>query len=215
MSGPFERSPALEALGVDHGFGLRGSERAAPVRLHRARQVHGRELRRAPLASSGVEADALWTDAPGEAVCVATADCVPILLADSRRRAVAALHAGWRGTAARIARHAVARLADELGADPADFVAALGPHIGVCCYEVDDPVREAMGDPRSFHAAGRSGHYMLDLFEGNRRQLLSAGLSPANVHRVGGCTACDPGRYVSYRRRDAGRMLHYVRMPSA
>ena len=139
---------------------------------------------------------------------------MPILLVDARRRAVAAVHAGWRGTAVRIARHAVARLGAELDADPADFVAALGPHIGVCCYEVDEPVRRAIEDPRAFRAAARAGHFMLDLFECNRSQLLAAGLSPANVSRVGGCTACTAGRYLSYRRDGAGRMLHYVRMPS-
>ena len=92
------------------------------------------------------------------------------------------------------------------------MVAAIGPHIGPCCYEVDDPVRERIPDDAVFAPASRPGHYMLDLFELNRRQLVRAGVT--RIERVGGCTCCEPERYASYRRSGSGqRMLHWVRMP--
>jgi YfiH family protein len=162
----------------------------------------------------GAEADALWTDAPGEAVGVQTADCVPILLVQRERRAVAAVHAGWRGTAARVAELSVAGLCHALGCSAAELVAAVGPHIGPCCYEVDEPVRRAIDQPAAFAPAVRPGHYMLDLMRCTREQLERAGLAPGAIRRVGGCTACDPARYPSFRRdRSGARMLHYVRMP--
>lgn len=212
----FEHSPDLDALGVEHGFGLRGSDAAPPAGLVTARQVHGTRLARIPTDERGLEADALFTTAPGVAVGVRTADCVPILLVDSQRRGVAAVHAGWRGSAARIAELAVLGMAEALAVGPENIWAVVGPHIGACCYEVDEPVRAAIGDSGALVAAARSGHYMLDLYELNREQLVRAGVAHAKVVRVGSCTSCHADRYPSYRRDGTGgRVLHYVRMYSA
>ena len=140
-----------------------------------------------------------------------TADCVPLLIAHPERRFVAAVHAGWRGSADGIAGQVVAELARRTSLAPGDLAVAVGPHIGPCCYEVDDPVRERIDDPGVFTAAGRPGHYMLDLYELNRRQLERAGA--LRVERVGGCTACDPAGWPSHRRDASGaRMLHWVRL---
>jgi YfiH family protein len=210
---PFLRAPGLEALGLEHGFGMRGSAEAAPADVALARQVHGTVLARAPFGARP-DADAVWTAEPGTAVGVVTADCVPILLAHRDGRAVCAVHAGWRGTAARIAALTVSALARATGAPPADFVAAIGPHIGPCCYEVDAPVLAAIPE-RSVFRPARAGHAMLDLYAANRLQLVGAGIPARAIERVGGCTACDSTRYVSYRRDSvSGRMIHYVRTSS-
>jgi hypothetical protein len=177
--------------------------------------VHGAELVRAPGIAPGTQADALYTREPGCAVGIHTADCVPILLALRDRRAVAAVHAGWRGSAARIARRSVERLCAELAARPRDWLAVIGPHIGACCYEVDEPVRAAIAQREAFAPAGRAGHFMLDLERVTRAQLETAGLAAADVSRVGGCTRCDPRGYPSFRRDGtADRMLHWIRLPA-
>ena len=215
MTGPvFLECDALSALGIEHGFGTLASQSAEVADLSLARQVHGSGLVEAPArVLEDREADALYTAEPGAAVGVQTADCVPLLIADSGLRGVAAVHAGWRGSAARIAERAVSGICAALGVKPRALVVAAGPHIGPCCYEVDDPVREAVGDdavlsPRS------PGHYLLDLFELNRRQLLRSGVQGERIHRVGECTMCHPERYASYRRDgSAGRMLHWIRLP--
>jgi YfiH family protein len=206
----FLRCPALAALGIEHGFGTRLSRDAQLRELVSVKQVHGTDVLRAPLAQPA-SADALWTSTPGLAVAVRTADCVPILLADKGGRGVAAIHAGWRGSAAGIAERGVAELCRGIGAAPSELCAAIGPHIGPCCYEIDAPVLAAIDDRDVFKPA-RSGHAYLDLFELNRRQLLRAGLRADSISSVQGCTSCD-ARFDSYRRdRGAGRMLHYIRM---
>jgi YfiH family protein len=208
---PFLRAAELDALGVEHGFGTRASESARIAGLRTVRQVHGRRVLRVPPHSGELEADALLTTEPGWAVAVRTADCVPILLADRERRGVAAVHAGWRGSAARIGEHAVHALCEACGAEPSDLLAVIGPHIQACCYEVDDPVRDQIGEHSVFVFADRPGHYRLDLQRLNRLQLGRAGVR--TIASVGGCTSCDAERYASYRRDGmAGRMISYIKL---
>ena len=207
---PFLRAPGFEALGIEHGFGMRGSAEAAPAGVALPRQVHGVTLVRAPFAGKP-EADAAWSSVPGVAVGVVTADCVPILVAHCDGRFAAAIHAGWRGSAGRIGALSVRALCRETGVRPGELIAAIGPHIGPCCYEVDLPVMAAIPE-RSVFRAARPGHAMLDLFALNRLQLVGAGVPARAIERVGGCTACDSARYFSYRRdKVAGRLLHFVR----
>jgi purine-nucleoside/S-methyl-5'-thioadenosine phosphorylase / adenosine deaminase len=209
---PFLRAPGFDAAGIDHGFGMRGSAEAAPRDVALAKQVHGVTLVRAPFAGRP-EADALWSEMPGTAVGVVTADCVPILIAHRDGRFVAAVHAGWRGSAARIGALTVRALVRETGVPPSELIAAIGPHIGPCCYEVDEPVLAAIPE-RSVFRPARPGHAMLDLFALNRLQLVGAGVPAHAIERVGGCTACDSERYWSYRRdKVAGRLLHFARVP--
>jgi YfiH family protein len=140
---------------------------------------------------------------------------VPILLVHEGGAGVAAIHAGWRGSAAAISERATREFCAALELAPRELVAVVGPHIGVCCYEVDAPVRDAIADSRAFRAAERRGHYMLDLFALNRAQLVAAGVDGRRVWRVGGCTSCDASGYPSYRRdRTSGRMSHWVRQRS-
>jgi len=205
----FLRAAALDALSLEHGFGALGSDSARVPGLCTARQVHGADVLRVPPARPASEADALVTTVPGVAVGVRTADCVPILLA-AGQRGVAAVHAGWRGSAARVVERAVRSLCDATGVAPAALTAVIGPHIGPCCYEVDAPVREAFGDEKGFTPA-RAGHWWLDLGGLNEVQLMRSGVR--RVVRVGECTCCSPERYASYRRDGSGeRMLHYIRL---
>jgi YfiH family protein len=169
------------------------------------RQVHGTGVVRVKGGESGLEGDGLVTDQVGVLLAVQVADCVPVLVADVRRRVVGAFHAGWRGTAAGMAAIGVERMRAEFGSEAEDMVAAIGPSIGVCCYEVGNEVREAFGDGTLF----RGNH--LDLWEANRRQLFGAGVRAVSV--VGECSACarERGRrkYFSHRAEKGftGRMM--------
>jgi YfiH family protein len=131
-----------------------------------------------------MEGDGLVTAEAGVLVAVLAADCVPVLLADTRLRVVAALHAGWRGTAAGIVGAGVAALGS-LGSRPEDLIAAVGPSIGGCCYAVGEEFRERFAADLLVE---REGELFLDLWEANRRQLVAAGVPSVTV--LGECTAC-------------------------
>jgi YfiH family protein len=191
LSAPdFLRARGLSELGVDHAFGTRASGDATPGDVAYAKQVHGTTLVRVPGVPGEREADALWTDAPTQAVGIYTADCVPILVAHASGRIVAAVHAGWRGSAARIAARSVRALAEATGCRPAELRAAIGPHIGPCCYEVDAPVIQAIPERSVFRPAARPSTRCRPV----RAEPPAAGrrrCRHAAIERVGGCTACD------------------------
>jgi len=200
---------------VAHGFGLRDAP--TPAGLLRPVQVHGSAvvvLRAKPRAALG-EADAVVSSLAGVAVGVVTADCVPVLLASSDGSAVAAVHAGWRGLAAGVVEAGVRSLAS-LGAAP--LRAAVGPCIGACCYEVDDPVLDALRG--RFGAAldaallpSRQARALLDLAALARAALRGAGVRDADIETVpDACTRCDAPRFHSARRdgREAGRLVHWI-----
>ena len=167
-----------------------------------------------------LEGDGLATSVPGVMAAVGTADCVPLLLVDTRQRAVAALHAGWRGTVAGIAEAGVAKMRSKYGSRVEDLAAAVGPSIGPCCYAVGEEVREAFTArykyaDELFRNMGQAMH--VDLWDANRRQLLGAGLKDAQITLVGECSACaldehGARKYFSHRadRGVAGRMLSAV-----
>ncbi len=211
----YETSDLLNELDIDHGFGTRSADPAAPGDVFGAKQVHGTEVLRGPRIPKGAQADAMFTQEPGVAVGIVTADCVPVLFVDRDAHVVAAAHAGWRGSADGIAAIVTRRLEREAGVSAVNLFVAIGPHIGACCYEVDEPVRKRISQASVFQAV-RSGHYMLDLLALNIAQLVGAGIPEAQIEHVGACTHCHPERYPSYRRDGTGgRMLHYVRMPHA
>jgi YfiH family protein len=149
------------------------------------------------------EGDALLEDRPGSVVAVRTADCIPILLVDERRRAVAAVHAGWRGTAARIACVAVAAMGRDFGTRGEDLHAAIGPGIGKCCYEVGAEVAAQFGG---------QGRGYIDLTSENRRQLEEAGVTGRRIYASNLCTMCRAGEFHSFRRDQnaAGRMFSFA-----
>ena len=181
--------------------------------------------------------DASFTNSRGILLGVQTADCVPILLVDPKRRAVAAIHAGWRGTLARIAEKTVGEMRKQFGSKPADIVAALGPAIGGCCYEVgtelvteftsqfadaeeyfDEPRTGEEPNPLQWLNMMPPGHQpppknvRLDLRKANRSQLLAAGLADRNIFVSNLCTACHTDLFFSYRKEGAnsGRLLSVV-----
>ncbi len=147
--------------------------------------------------------DALTTNLKGVLLGVKTADCVPVILGDSRSGACAAVHAGWRGTLAEIIKRALARMREEFGTEPADVRAALGPSALGCCYEVGaeviDSFRAKFADADSLFQQTREGHALVNLHEANRRQLVEAGVKPERVHALPLCTMCRPDLFFSYR----------------
>ena len=195
------RCDAFNALdGIVHGFGTRlSTDWPAGGQVISLRQVHSNRVIVASPSVCGVEGDALITDQPGLLLTIRTADCMPILLADPRRMAVAAIHAGWRGAIAEIVPAAVCAMAENFGSRPKDLVAAIGPGIGVCCYEVGPEVAEMF-------RPGQQG-VRIDLAEVNRQQLMAAGV--LNIYGSGSCTRCQAALFHSYRRDGdaAGRMI--------
>ena len=150
-------------------------------------------------------ADALVSASREVALAGLSADCPIVLIADEKRTSAAAVHSGWRGTAAGVAARAVEALSD-LGAPPESLFAAIGPAIGACCYQVGGEVRKAF-PPALAAAEGvfdeRDGALYLDLQEAIRRQLLDCGLIPARITAAHQCTHCESGLFYSYRREGA------------
>jgi polyphenol oxidase len=193
-------------------------------RLLLVRQVHraGVAIARGdrPAAWMRPEADVVATDDPSSAVGVRVADCAPVLLADRRGRAVAAAHAGWRGTVHQAAVAAVDALQKEFGAAPVDLIAAIGPCLGPCCGEVGDEVVQAFRDAGHaepaigrWFSAGPSGRAHLDLWRANADQLERAGVLPENIHVARLCTKTHADVLHSHRALadKAGRMVGVIR----
>jgi hypothetical protein len=179
---------------------------AVGLRFARAHQVHGdRVVVASEPHEPREEADAIATRAAGVAACVSVADCVPVLIADPRSGAVAAVHAGWRGSLAGIAGRAVAALAQQFDARPEELLAAIGPSIGPCCYEVDPELAERFRAAFGPAVANSSpAQPRLDLWMANERALRAAGLPARRVEVLSRCTSCEPERFFSHR-RDRGR----------
>ena len=186
-----------------HGFGTRHSDIPALFQnLATLKQIHSSNCVTA-CGRTGVlgQADALIENIPGAVVAVKTADCIPILLVDDRHRAVAAVHAGWRGTAAHVVQRAIDAMAREFDTRPGNLHAAIGPGIGKCCYEVGPEVAAQFGE------AGRAH---IGLAEENRRQLAERGVSRIYIADL--CTRCLPEEFHSYRRdgEKAGRLYSFI-----
>lgn len=202
------REAVLRLLGLD------------PRRHVEADQVHGRMVAAVGAKDAGgsiPDADGLASAEPGTVLAVHAADCVTILLADPPTRAVAAVHAGWRGTAAGIATEAVQVMAGRFGARRDDLLAVLGPSIGPCHYEVDEPVLDALRPWPWWEAVtvpSGPGRWRLDLWAANRRQLLESGLRPERIEVLDLCTYHHPDLFYSYRRdRVTGRMAAVIGVP--
>jgi len=194
--------------------------------LVRLRQVHGAAVvvhRAGDGLPSGTrpEADIVLSNDPLVAIAIQTADCVPLLLADSRSGAVAAAHAGWRGLAAGVPAAAVSALARAFDARPADLVAAVGPSIAAPSYEVGPDVAErfttaGFGSDRLarwFSDGEREGRWQFDGSQAAADQLAAVGVPAGQIHGAGLCTAAYPALFCSYRRdaAGAGRMAAAIR----
>ena len=202
------------------------------------RQLHSDLIHRVSSpANEPLVGDGLITDTPGVVLAVQTADCLPVILVDPKRKAVGVFHAGWRGTLKRIVEKGAGEMRRNFGSDPKQLQAAIGPGIHRCCFEVGpelrpqfeaqfayaeklfreikelDPVREKY--PMLFLTARAPGHSelpvqtFLDLVEANRLQLLDAGLASRNIHVSPLCTACRTDLLFSYRKEKGvtGRMM--------
>jgi hypothetical protein len=211
--------------------------------LARVRQVHGTMVVVArQAAAAGADADIIVSDNPDLALAVQAADCVPILIADRRTGAVAAAHAGWRGLSVRVPAAAVAALGREFGSQRKDLVAAVGPAIGACCYEVGTDVfqrfvrtgftgdqigrwflsrpapsaRNATVLPEASRNGGpRDDHWYFDAWASAREQLEAVGIPAGQIFVAELCTASHPEWLCSYRRdgSPAGRMAGAIRSP--
>jgi polyphenol oxidase len=211
---------------------------ATDLELNPLKQIHSDVIRVFHHSTSDVcKGDASSTNQPGLLLAIQTADCVPILIVDPKKRAVAAIHAGWRGTLARITQKAVGRMQVEYGSKPADLLAAIGPSIGPCCYEVaadfvtkftaqfadaadyfDEPRSGEEPNPLQWLNMKPPGHQPppknvhLDLRKANRSQLVAAGVHTKNTYVSDLCTACHTNLLFSHRREGplSGRLFSVI-----
>jgi len=211
---------------------------ASDLQLISLQQIHSDVIHLFDAAPAELcHGDASATNSPGLLLGVQTADCVPILLVDPKKRAIAAVHAGWRGTLKRIVAKAIGKMQMQYKSSPADLLAAIGPSIGACCYEVGTEVATQFlsqfaeapdwfdefrtGDepnPIQWLNMMPPGHQpppknvLLDLRKANRAQLLGAGLRPSNVFVSDLCTACRRDLLFSYRKEglQSGRLLSVI-----
>jgi len=196
---------------------------AAVDRVRRVKQVHGNLVRvvdrdETADAEPRPDGDAVVSNVPGLALAVLVADCVPIIVADPVTGAAGAIHAGWRGTCARVGPATVERLRDRFGAEPSDLVAAIGPSIGPDDYEVGESLVEAFR--QAGHTAGqvarwfqqRESRLLLDLWAANRDQLIDAGIHPDRIFCCGLSTLAHTEVFDSFRSAGAaaGRMAAII-----
>lgn len=204
------RSLLAGALGIEAG------------RLVTVSQVHGSDILVIDEPNEdfahfhGIESDAIITNQPNVMIGVCVADCAPILLLDPVTKVIAAVHAGWKGTAAGLAAKAVAGMKSLFGCDPADIQAAIGPCIDQCCYEVDIPVKQAFSQSgiswdECAQPAG-SDKWRFSLPAANRELLLKAGLRESSIQDSGMCVCCQKELFFSYRRDngDTGRQMGFI-----
>jgi len=217
-------NPAQFHLFGDRDFKGGGLEQGQkPITLT---QVHGDKIiclrdDGDELRHGHLEGDGLITDHSACFIAVATADCVPVILFDPKRKIIAALHAGWRGSILNIAAKGVGKMVSDFGSEAKDLLAGIGPSIGPCCFEVREDVVDAIAKKtphkevviQKFRKKGEQNpegeRWACDLPKLNRMQLISAGLLPEQISVAGLCTSCLPERYYSFRRdkKKRGNML--------
>ncbi len=172
--------------------------------LSRTNQVHDSKVAilKEPVKVS-VGCDALVTDKGGIPLLSTSADCVPVLLYDREKKVCASIHSGWKSTVKKIVLNAVKAMVNEYGSDPADILAAIGPSIGKCCFQIKkdvyDAFSESFRDLSFIKEEGDGIHYRADLWEAVRRTLIEAGLKDENISLAGECTVCNNQLYFSSR----------------
>ncbi len=211
------KSQLLEKVpGILHEFGTRSDPR--PLKVVTVQQVHGNNIFMATKAVKKEPEgyDIIVTDQPGVGVAVKTADCLPILLVEPEARIVAAVHAGWKGTLIRVVEKAVERI-EEMGGEPRNLLAALGPNMVGACFEVEEDVKKSF--EREFLdwpilKKKNDKKWLLDVAETNRLQLLELGIKSSQIDRIDLCTHCRADLFWSYRRdgEKAGRMINFIQM---
>ncbi len=188
-------------------LGLRREDLVSPNQRHTA---NVRQVGHADRGRIVTGYDILITDEPGVPLLLRYADCTPILIYDPVRRACALIHSGWRGTVQGAAQAAVAALSTAFGSRPADMIAAIGPAIGPCCYEVGqdviDAVQAVFDQPDALLPLQANGRHHFDLWAANWRLLSEAGVGQINLAEI--CTACRTDEFYSYR-REKGKTGHF------
>jgi YfiH family protein len=214
-----EQTASLHRQWFLRSIGIKGNE------VYQVRQVHGDKIYelKAPLNSvenvADIAADAIITRLVNTPIAVLTADCVPVVIYDSRLHVAGVVHAGRMGTAQNILFKTIKTLQKTYGCKPEDILVGLGPAIGGCCYEVDAPCiepfkKQTRGWPR-FVKKSSSGKFMLDLIAANIKDARKAGLETKNISQTGKCTSCEVDRFFSYRREGTtGRMMTVVMLSS-
>jgi len=200
---------------IADAFGLSVSQFFPIDQVHSDRIVVVEDLQD---ETSPVRCDAVLTARRGVALAVKTADCVPLLLVDREKQVVGVVHAGWRGTALGIAAKAVKTLKERFDSKPADILAAIGPAVGACCYQVDGKVYDAFKKlsavrERAFRACQDvEGRWMLDLESANIIQLVEAGIPRENIFSAALCTSCRRDLFFSHRaeKEGTGRHLSFI-----
>lgn len=202
-----------------------GADADALVKNHQIhtdliRPVSKQDIMPSPAHPGEVQADGLITDVPGLCLSVFSADCIPVLLYDGRKQVIAAVHAGWRGTALGIAGKAAKMMQQDYGCRAEDIFAAIGPGISPCCFEthsdVPDSLRAGLGAGAEDFIRPLSGEkFSVDLKGANRRWLERAGLLSEHIAVCPACTACDGAHFFSHRRLGTvrGSMVSMIQLP--
>lgn len=160
--------------------------------------------------------DAIVTDRANVAICIKTADCAPVFIVDRIKKIIAVVHSGWRGTALGITAKVIRLLQDKYGSYPEHILAAIGPSIGKCCYQVDSIVADSFykqkGHERFLFAGIRKNKWTLDLAEANRRQILDGGVPQENIEVSDRCTRCNQDVFFSHRGAGGitGRQINFM-----
>jgi YfiH family protein len=185
-----------------------------------AEQVHSNAIQKVSRQHMGLgnnsrdqafqDTDALISNESGIMLAAFFADCVPLYFVDPVHHAIGLAHAGWKGTALHIAERTIEAMNRQFGSQPEQILTAIGPSIGVCCYEVNDQVIEQLDCKRPVQK--RNGRYMLDLKETNRQFMIRAGILPTNIEISEWCTSCNTDLFYSHRAENGqtGRMTAWI-----
>lgn len=192
---------------LSEAFGFRGDSFVTTQQTHttNARRIVEEDRGRGVLRERGyTDVDGLITNVPNLPLVIFGADCVPVFLVDQKNKAIGVCHCGWKGTGERMAEHTLLAMIKEFGTDPAFVVAAIGPSIGKCCFQVDDPVVNLFRKHIHFHEEiifddpKEEGKYRIDLWETNRRLLWDLGVRDIEISGL--CTMCDTENFYSHRK---------------
>ena len=204
------RQAVTDALGIGVQYQIVLADQTHSDHIHIVTQAETRGWRERESAIASC--DALITAQTEVMLGILTADCVPILLFDPHQEVVAAVHAGWKGTKANIVAKTVAHMETHFGCNPQNIIAAIGPSIGQCCYEVGEEVAEHFSCIEGAYQKRENGKYMLNLKHINKYQLLKSGLLSNNIEQSSVCTSCDTERFFSYRKEQgcSGRFMSLI-----
>lgn len=167
-------------------------------------------------ADRKMDYDAIVTNRDNLAICIKTADCVPVFIVDRTKKIIAVVHAGWKSTALEITAKVVRLLIDKYHSTPRDILAAIGPAIGSCCFELDSASANAFRKQKNHEMflfpGKRPDKWMVDLIEANRRQMMNCGVPEANIDASGLCTNCRQDLFFSHRGSGGitGRQVNFM-----